>query len=427
MAYLFYLLSVFMGSVYFLFKLRQVDWLAVAFFSSIAYYYPALFGYGVLGGQMVAVPAPIYFFLGVLSLSLALLGMLIDRLKLKPVRFVPIGRRFDYMAFHSLLGWVFLFLGVGGLALDVSAAGSALMSPSKVTVAQASTRWSMVWTNSHFISFVIGILIRSRLLVSLSFLSLLLSVAIGFRVFFVLALLAGGAIYLWRFGRIRLAFTSLKINIAVLMSVIFVLLYKPIYKLIKMGDVSGIMEKLSDPGMLFSALSRNEAASRVWIISKTYTEKVSLSAFEHYLSVVESGLMNPFTSDNVRYSFGDVAKERLAANVDWGIASNFFAEILATLSFAGLIVASLIYGLLIFLISVLVRKLGAAAMVYSSIFMVHITFYIHRNDVYRLLSFMVKQNLMLLISGVALAGIVYLFKTGLSRKWQMPSAASKND
>jgi hypothetical protein len=182
--------------------------------------------------------------------------------------------------------------------------------------------------------------------------------------------------------------------------VLFVFSYKKIYEFVKSGHWSHVVDTLSQESFLTRAILESEAMSQTHILNVVITDNYRTPLASHltgtFMAFFASGANK---ADEA--SFGGKIAADLFPAVWWGIESNIWAEMYSIGSWCSLLLFLLAYGAILHLGSLVLfsnHRLKAAVV---AAMMPSIAFYIHRYDLYRILSIAKQNAILACICGLA--------------------------
>ncbi|TPK59321.1 MULTISPECIES: hypothetical protein [unclassified Mesorhizobium] len=289
----------------------------------------------------------------------------------------------------------------------ISIANPALFSASKADVLSSTGRIQYVFYNSCIIGMVFGALSgwkKSRLVIILSCLGLMLTLYIGHRSSVAIAILA--CLYI-RYRNISLLLIRKRYIIGGIGAFFFLAVYKAVYAAIKAGNFELVGQKIQFDQLSDSALVGLEQfvtlAHLDLVVKYDYTLPCS------NLWLVPFSLF-PF-SDTVFGKDGCTYNEQvqpfLFPGYSGGVAANIWAEFFANFGYAGFPLLVVILSLVCVAVEAIIRNVRSATLKAGLIVaIVHLTFYIQRKE---LLGAFISAKRAVLVA-LFIFGLVYVHR-----------------
>jgi hypothetical protein len=365
------------GAAYFLLSHRRVDLFSLAFASSCVYFLPGFFGavpYGDGGDSTVPLESETYL---VMSAVLAAIGV-------GAWMFEPHGGHATSRArsiADPVASQVALIVAMIGLVLTFRSDEGDLFSADKVEVMSAVSRWFYMYAVSVSLAVVLSYLHRQWWTLLLSAVLLLFSVYLGFRSHFAMTVIAVFLVHFQAQGAQRFLARNQVATLLALTAAMFFFSYKFVYRMVKLGEFDIVAERLVDPQFHLQAIVDSEPFTTQMILNE-----VLRSQFETDGAYIVEGLAAQSILFSERFgleavAFNDLFQPVLFPDIDWGMASNIWAQMLAAggwplfLGFLGLFVLTLRTGS---------RWLETSRLTTRALIALggsYWAFYIHRNDV----------------------------------------------
>lgn len=400
MQVVFVLVSVF-GAIYFSLRAR-VDYFSLAYFSAIIYFLPGFFGRASyhIGGEWreLDIIPEVYAIMTVVVFSVILASFLIGR------RNGVAPAKFSYSRVSKFLLIVSL-LSLFGLSATFIEAGAAIFHPDKNVVMEAIGRWHILYSYSAVIGLPVAYLAKHRFFFVFFFCLLVFNVYIGFRSSLAIAVLSVFLLYFSSFPEKRPLLARWRMVFLVVLFGVFLFSIKHVLWAVKAGDMTAVLSAIGQPDFYWRAITKSEP----FIIQSTLNEVVLRgfrTEFDHVSAVVYQLL---FFSDKLGLtasSFNDYFQGALFPGVDYGMASNIWAQMWSAGGWPLLIFFVLFFNMVIAAFNrtlvcgnVFVRAGFAPMASYWA-------FYIHRND----LAYMVNiEKRLFVLWLVAFLGVAFIF------------------
>jgi hypothetical protein len=183
---------------------------------------------------------------------------------------------------------------------------------------------------------------------------------------------------------------------------LFVFCYKQVYIWVKLNDFSAVYQAVSTEGFLSRSLLHSEPFTTQHILNVTALEGFRIGAADHFAYVLRA-TVSPELGSSV--SFGTKFTELYFHHLDYGLASNIWAEMLAAGGWGLLSAFLAVFLLVLYKASVWSRRGSAGLLGVMAAGMPWWAFYIHRNDSFRMLSF-IKQFVLLLCAAWCVAWLL---------------------
>jgi hypothetical protein len=380
------------GAAYFLFKRRGFDYYTVAFFSAIIYFLPGFFGYTTFhtGGIWRETPlhSEAYLIMTAVIASILLSAVIASRVK-NPVN-LNIAIPAPAFIVHTLL---FLSL-FGAIALTISA-GSSIHDADKDVVMENLGRWHILFYSSATIGLPLSFTNKQYRL-SFIFLALLVfDLYLGFRSSIAMASISVLALHLATQSRSRLALKEFKILFLIGAIGAFFFLYKSIAFATKSGMWDVVFETLSNSQTYGLMITRSEPFIIQQILNQVIIADFQTSivnVFGVFSQIIlfgpDLGLDSP--------SFNSLFQPTLFPSVEYGMASNIWAQMWSAGGWTLLLVFIIIFNVVLSVGNATLKSSSSVVRAGLAPIFLYWAFYIHRND----LSYAVNiEKRMLLILG----------------------------
>lgn len=400
------------GLCYFGMAHRRCDLFTLAFVSSCVYFLPGFIGSvpnGAFRDSRVPLEAETYAVM--LTVLTAILAGAWCWDPARSVRGAPERASADPAA-----SWVALAAALASLVQAIRVGGAALLSASKVEVMAVTSRWFLLLAFAASFALLLSWMQRQWAVCCLAGLLLLFTVFVGFRSNCALALIAAFLVHLHRQGAQRLFIRNRRSMLWISGIAMFFFAYKFVYTMVKLGRFDLVLQSLSDPAFYLDSIIESEPFATQMILNE-----VLRSGFQtdwHY--IVES-VVAQFTLFSGEFGlqfvgFNELFQPRLFAEVEYGLAANIWAQMLAAggwplfLGFLLAFVVSLRLGSL-WLDSTTITTRAALALGGA-----YWAFYIHRNDLGYELGLLRRVVLVWLMIAVLTQALRYFHSTGRRRR-----------
>lgn len=396
-----FLLIAVSGAALFVFSRRRFDICSLAFFAACFYFVPGLLGFtGYPEGVLVrAVPLEV----GSYMVMSAVLGTVIiaGAIPLEP------RKTMTQESFHlpqlSLMAPVSTGAAMLGAVMTLLTVGDALFDSDKFNLLDELNRWHLLWTTGATLGFVNAVLRGWRSLAAINLLLLLFNLYVGFRVDLVIAVLAAITVGLYRLDSGPLA-KHWRIGLAIAVLGLCLFLYKYILVALKLMDIELLMAQLQNPEAFRLVFLYSEA----FIAQGTLNEVIRQDFFVgpgHLVSCLY--LLVPFANElgATVIGFHDLFQPALFSSVtEYGLGSNFWAEMLASGGWLMFVLSLLVFGLLLRVGNTALRIRSPEIQSVMLVIFVYLAFYIHRND----LVYQLTLTRRFVLAGAAFAGVSLL-------------------
>jgi len=377
-----------LGLAYFLLTKRRFDWLSIAYFSAVIYAIPGFVGRTRVHHYEMPIHPEAYAVMVTVLVAIVTTAALLDHGSRVPRRIYRIpGSRY--------LPAVLAVTALVGFTRSVQYAGAELLLPDKSQILDSFTFWHRIWATGATLGTVVCFARRAYGWMLVCVALNLIWLFVGFRVFVTISVVGILTTKLASLGKRRLGLASPRIALITLAFVALLFAYKRIYILIKMGDFDSVSSTLSGEGFLEDAIMRSEPFTTQHILNAIVSLDVRIG-MQHFQEVLHASFYNMFTADNLRADFNEKFQPVFFGDVRGGMASNVWAEMWSAGGWPMLLLfVALFIGVLYWVSSRWTAFDGSVKGVLGTL-MPYWAFYIHRNDSYRLLSFLKQYSLLLL-------------------------------
>ena len=397
----------FCGLAYFLFMPRVFDWFSVAYVSACAYMLPVFVGYSRgAGGESLmhfeASLACLFVFVGILCGAV----VLDTNYRRRDHEYVPSRWAED-------LGLALTVLQCAGMINTFFISGDALWSTHKQEMFGSMTLWWLFWKTGIVAAFTFTYSNRMHRLTAINTISLLFLWYLGTRSPLTLSMFSVIVISISRRGP-KPIIGNWKLGAASFCFAFIVLIYKQVYIFVKAGQWDNVAETLSSESVVSETLLTSEAMSQTHLLNVVISEEYRLPFGLHFWdNMVQS--IYAGGAKSVDPSFGQNIANDLFPNLNYGLASNIWAEMFSTGGWPLFLAFLVIYVGVLGWTSSKVRSRAELPVNLICAWMPYWAFYIHRSDTYRLLSHF-KQYAALLVICVPFVVVIRLFLRSGSRQ-----------
>ena len=382
-----------LGALYFLAAKRNFDYFTVGFFSALIYFLPGFFGSTAyhVGGvwREKAIHPEAYAIMIVVLSSIILFALLGSRVSNPfPLNIkIPLAEKISVFI---------LFLAVLGLIGLLASSGSQIHDPDKNTVMESLGRWHILFYTAATLGLPIAYLNNQKALVMLFLCFLIFDLYIGFRSALAIGVLSTLVVALSRKNPSRLVMKELRLIMLSLIVGFFFFGYKTIAFAVKAGMWDLVLAQVGDPDAYKFIFLRSEP----FIIQHILNEVVSSNfktGLDHVLSVFNQFMIMSPELGLVLPSFNSLFQPTLFPEVEYGMASNVWAQLWSAGGWFLVIIFIVLFNIML--------AVGNATLKSSSVFVkaaaapmfCYLAFYMHRNDLSYTLNIEKRLFLILLI------------------------------
>jgi len=376
MIYSFYILYIFCGA-YFFFKKRDVDYFLVSFVGCSLYFLPGFFGETAYLSSQGWVHTPIHWKTYTVMLAVlasitffAVFNDLIYRENKASRAVIVTNTKSSYLYILSILS-------IASLLLLYVTTGGGAFGEDKSAIMSELNRWHILFYMTATIGLPFAVLLKRKFFIGIFLSLLVVNLLIGFRSPIVIAALAS-IVMNFNGKKVRLVGHYKKI-----LFLIFFALLMFLYKYIAMVMKSGLWD------IVFERLYSLETYKNMIIMSEPFVVLNNLnkilildyhSSAEHiYSAIYQLIIFSPELGAQI-VSFNDIFQPDLFPKVDYGLASNIWAQFYSAFDWLGVIFIIILYCFILFCANFQLRRARLTNVaLYSSMF-VYLSFYIHRND-----------------------------------------------
>ncbi len=291
------------------------------------------------------------------------------------------------------------------LVFDLSTAGSAFLSVDKAEVLAASSRWTILRNSSCCVAavFLVGRQNRWALAVVLGVVAV--DVFVGHRS---TALMISMSCLLYGLRSAlpaRLVFERPKVLLCMATLGAMTLFYKAVYALVKIGDFSGIARLLRSGQIIEAAVFHSEPFVTQAILNDTLRYGISVPPTQIPVQVAQTFMLFSPRFGLSTQGFGETAAKVFYPAVEWGVASNIWAQMIAAGGMGGLLLFLIVFNSVLWMLAVIIQRGNEFVARSGALVASWWAFYIHRNDIGYILN-LEKRQLLCLAACAAAAGLI---------------------
>ena len=367
---------VFLFGAWIFWRRRSFDFVSASFFGMGIYFLPGFFGVVMnpyLVGELPIEPIAIQTYL---VWILALCGMIAAGLWYNP------SGRGAYRPPKTDLSFDLVLIGLLIVSLlgALYVGGDDLLSAEKDDVLAAQGRVFILYSTLSQIAFTSFVLQRKIIGMIVSGLSIAFLVFIGYRVELAVASIAI-LISIAMYGGVR-ALVKPRVSLPAFAFVILAFTYKSIGMGIRGGRYDVVQNTLYGGSFVSDAVMKSEPFTTQTILNEVLLRSFSVSSYNIFQSFVAfipfSNVIFKFNENTLGFSFQDA----LFPNLDYGLASNIYANFYSAFGWVGVtvFVALHSFGVIQISKSLASEKLNSYAKIVLLLIGSFLAFYIHRND-----------------------------------------------
>lgn len=431
-----YLAAVAASSGYFLFAKRRFDFLSIAFIGAIFYFSPLFWGWVLQADQRLTdrVQPTVYLIAAAYLMALVMAGFLSDYLGAESEPSTKPGKRG--------LSVLYLLIAVGGLVVSLASTRGAIINIDKAVVLSQVGYAHILFEVAASLTCISATIERRPWALACGFLLLVIDLLIGFRVFFMLAVLSVALVLLAREGRVQLYKKIPKYGSGVVVLLVAMLLVNAtratiLYQVEKFQAdraerVSGgapLGHRQLPPAPTLGApdptakpldpLSFSSWAALAYRVVSQSGEPFVVQAT--LVAIVETGLtckpsnilksvyllvppgMGRFVPINsYPPTFYDEYQPILYPNITYGTGGNIWAEMLCRFGYVGLAIFGVVLILTLIGLNRLYLRSSPALASLVALCGITLAFYMHRNDLHFTLQ-MIKWNILVFVAASVLS------------------------
>jgi hypothetical protein len=390
-----------LGTLLFMLTRRRFDYFSLAYFSSLIYFMPGFVGstsYSISGRWEESPLHPEAF---AIMIFVMLSIVMAERL----AHFSPglVNWRIRIRGL-SLLGPILSLAAVAGLTGLLLTSGRTVFETDKALVLDSLGRWHILYYCAATLGLAMAYELRQRMLFVLFLAMLGFDLFIGFRSALAVALLSVLILLLSAQKEQRLSAMNWRIALGILMFGILMFGYAHLAFAVKSRMWDLAWNTLADPDAFLFFFIRSEP----FIVQQTLNEVVTNrfhTNFDHIASALyQFMLFAPELGANT-VSFNSVFQPALFPEVDYGLASNIWAQMWSAGGWPLLIVFSMLFNIVLAIGNTFLRSPSPILRAGLAPVFCYWAFYIHRNDLGYILN-LEKRHVLLLLGAIAVASLV---------------------
>ena len=310
------------------------------------------------------------------------------------------------------------------LVFDIVTAGSAFLSADKSEVLAASSRWTILRNSGCCVAAVFLVGRRNRWALAVVVGVALIDVFIGHRSTAAMLTISCLLFGLRTAQPARLAFKRPKVLAGLATLAAIVILYKAVYVLVKMGDFSAIASLLVSGEIIETAVFHSEPFVTQAILNDTLRYGISVPPAQIPIQVIQTfTLFSPKLGLSTQ-GFGETAARVFYPGVEWGVASNIWAQMIAAGGMAGLVVFAAVFNGTLWMLAVMIQRGNEFVARTAALTASWWAFYIHRNDIGYILN-LEKRRLLCLAACAFVAVVIHWPVLSRQRRPVLPVGLSR--
>ena len=181
-----------------------------------------------------------------------------------------------------------------------------------------------------------------------------------------------------------------------------VILYKAVYVLVKMGDFASVASRLLSKDIIEVAVFQSEPFVTQAILNDTLRYGVSVPRSQIPIQVVQTFALFAPKLGLATQGFGETAARVFYPGVEWGVASNIWAQMIAAGGMLGLVVFVAVFNGTLWMLASMIQRGNEFVARSAALTASWWAFYIHRNDIGYILN-LEKRLLLCLVACAFLA------------------------
>ena len=393
---------------------RGIDVFSVAVGGCCAYFLPGLFGWVIDPNEFksgdwrlrsVSLDSAWYVVAGIVLASVLLTEIIFDRFNTG----IPRGRKAEKnLQLAEFLGStcsIAVVLTLFALVVDILTAGTAFLSADKSEVLAATTRWTILRNSSCCVAAVFLVGRHSRWALAVVVGVVLIDVFIGHRSNATMLIISCLLYGLRKEPHARLAFKRPKVLVGLAALAAIVVSYKAVYVLVKMGDFAAIVSLLASGDIIEAAVFHSEPFVTQAILNDTLQYGISVPAGQIPVQVLQNFTLFAPSFGLATQGFGETAARVFYPGVEWGVASNIWAQMIAAGGMPGLLVFLAVFNSTLWMLAVMIQRGNDFVARTAALVASWWAFYIHRNDIGYILN-IEKRRLLCLAACAAVAVVI---------------------
>lgn len=372
-----FLITFFLGLLYFVCAKRRFDFFTLANFSASIYFLPGVFGF-VLNPYTsnIKIKVPIYPET-YLVMTLVLFGILISGFLNKTKKTNNIH---EIQKKQTITPELSLLIGTLGIIISFITTGQNLLLADKGEMLNYMNRYHLFWQIGASIGGVLAYVTKKRKILILSLVLLLIDVYIGFRSVFAILMLSILTIHFSKKEPIGFyKYINIKMILLIIPFLLFVFVYKYLYIAIKLGEWQVVLEKITDINTYFLAITNSEPFTTQAILNEVIGNNFQTD-LSHFKGILYQFILFSPELGAKSTSFNDLFQPVLFPYQRFGLANNIWAEMLSSGGVGLLLIFILVFCLILKIFSNLLFVGNPMIIGISALLGAYWAFYIHRND-----------------------------------------------
>ncbi|MBL8848589.1 MAG: hypothetical protein JNG89_02855 [Planctomycetaceae bacterium] len=310
------------GGMYFLLSYRRFDVFSLAFFSGCVYFLPGFFG--AVRDLTSDTPVPLvpeaYAVMAAVLAAIVVGGWSFTAAEPLEERRPQADGQTTYLA---------LLAAILSLVIALCTDGDIYFSSDKGDVLGGMSRWFRLYCLASAMAAVLAFAHRQWRSLMVACGLLLFNVYIGFRATCAVTMLAIFLVHFHQQGPRRLVRDNRRAAVIAGAAAVFFFVYKTISKAIKLGEFEVVHERLVDPQFYLASVLDSEP-----FVTQSILNEVLRTGFETDGRYILTGIVAQFTFFGNELgidvtSFNDLFQPVLFREVEFGLAGNVWAEMLA--------------------------------------------------------------------------------------------------
>ena len=369
-----FILIAIIGICYYMLKKRKFDFFTIAYFSALAYFLPGFYGYSLFPPYNYKTPITdtTYIIFIMVLVGIIFTGFLYDKLWDKDIEF-----RYIYETKYNK--FILINFSLVMFILMLITTGSALFSPFKAEMLEELNRFHLLWSISTSLLTVMAFINKDKKLLIFGVLFLFFDVYIGFRSTFAITVIAILMIHFNRKGKQRFLIENKKMLLISSILAGFFFVYKQIYAVVKLGRWDIVQERLSTPQFYLDSITNSEPFFTQTILNQVVNTDFSVDG-SHMIGILYLFILFAPELGAKVTDFNSLYQHELFPNVEYGMASNIWAEMYSINGLLAVMLFIIIFNLLIVLANRLLYIKDISLKATVTLIFTYWVFYIHRND-----------------------------------------------
>ncbi len=376
---LIFTLTSFIGLVIFAFKKRRFDFFSLGFVSACIYFLPGYFGFVIkpVANYSFKYRVPIndesYVVMTLVLITILLGSIVYDHVKLAKKEI-----NVTFPGTTSII-YVMLFVSVFGLIMTLIFGGHDLFSPDKTIVLNAMGRWWALWTVSASLGTIISFNLRRSKFFWIFLVLLIPSLYMGVRVELAITIISFMLMWLWFNGRQRIILANFKTIVFGLFLALMFFIYKELHWALHLKMWGRVAEILTNPQYYVVSIINSEPFVTQAILNEVVNKDFFVGP-SHLTGIIYQFILFAPELGAKKYSFNDLFQPVLFPGLDFGMASNIWAEMISSGGWLLFVTFLLFYVAILGIFSYLLKYNDPLIRAVVTLTGSYWAFYIHRND-----------------------------------------------